>query len=264
MTNAKPKKRSAVWEAADALRRDIIDKADGEPLGSEDDLIAHYGVSRPTLRQAATIVSQENLLRVKRGVGGGYFACRPNSKAVAHVAAIYLRSRNTELREISDAIAPIRVELAKLAAGSTNVEARERLRVFVERETEQGPDQRYKDFLKAERVFGTLLGELSANKMISLFLDILYDFSAMLSLDEDVYISHPERVREYRKRRNAIAKAVLEGDEELAILTARRCGIVSAEWMRSDNNGVQTGELLGLLGPAPSENGGGGPHSRPL
>lgn len=245
MTNAKPKQRSTVLAVAEALRSDILNMADGEPLGLEETLIARYGVSRPTLRQAALILGQENLLRVKRGMRGGYFACRPDSRAVARVAAVYLHSRKTELWEIADAIAPIRVELAKLAASSNNPEARERLRAFVEREFRQGPDQRYKDFLRSERVFGTLLGELGGNTMIGLFLEILYDLSAMLELDKNVYIQRPERVREYRARRNQIAQAVLDREEELAIVVARRCSEVASAWMHGDY-GDQARELLNL------------------
>src|SRR6516225_260222 len=113
-------KRSSVRRVADAIRRDALERTEGELLGSEDELILRYGVSRPTLRQAAALVAQENLLVVKRGVGGGYFVRQPDSKAVAHVAAVYLRSRRTAAEEIVRALAPIRIELTKLAAKSTD------------------------------------------------------------------------------------------------------------------------------------------------
>jgi GntR family transcriptional repressor for pyruvate dehydrogenase complex len=248
MTSTKPRTRSTVLAAVEALRNDILNMDDGQSLGLEQALIAHYGVSRPTLRKAAHIVAQENLLRVKRGPHGGYFACRPSSRGAARMAAVYLHSRKTTLREIIDAIAPIRVELAELAARSNNLEARERLGAFLEREHAQGPDQRYDDFLRCERIFGTLLGELSGNRLIGLFLEILYDFSAMLDLNKNAYIQHPERVREYRARRNQIAQAVLDREAELAVVVARRCGQVSGPWMHGDDVDQPT-ELLSLSDP---------------
>lgn len=226
------KRRSTVRAVADALRLDVIDRAHGDLVGSEDDLIERYGVSRPTLRQAAALISQEQLLEVRRGVGGGYFACRPNSRAVAHVAAVYLRSRRTRLVEILQAVQPIRVELAKLAARSRNQEARQRLRQFLEHEQRVDEAQiRYKDFVRAEREFGRLLGELSGNHVIALFFEILYDFSSMLRGTDDLYHDHPERVIETRSKRNRLAAAILEGDEEIAVVAAKRCSLGVVEEM---------------------------------
>jgi DNA-binding FadR family transcriptional regulator len=233
---ARPKRRSTVRRVADAIRRDALDRAEGELLGSEDDLILKYGVSRPTLRQAAALVAQENLLVVKRGVGGGYFARRPDSKAVAHVAAVYLRSRRTRAEEIIRALAPIRIELTKLAAKSTDEGAKMRLRRFLEQETHSEQDS-YGDFLRSEREFGRLVSDLSGNHVVSLFMEILYDCSGMLSKDEDLLRNHPERVIDYRAKRNRAAEALLDGDEEMAVLAATRCAAAAAEWMMSDLEG---------------------------
>jgi GntR family transcriptional repressor for pyruvate dehydrogenase complex len=228
-------KPSAVRAAADALRRDAIDKDDGELLGAEEDLIRRYGVSRPTLRQAAALVAQENLLKVKRGVGGGYFASRPDSKAVAHMAAVYLRTRHTRVSELIGALAPLRIELAKLAAGGDNAAAREEMRQFLAADLEIPDDQiRYRDFLRTEKVFGRILGELGGNKVIALYLDILYDFSGMLGRGEDIYVNRPDRVNEYRDKRNRLAAAIIEGDVELAIVAARRCAMVAQDWILED------------------------------
>jgi DNA-binding FadR family transcriptional regulator len=226
---------SAVREAADALRRDAIDRADGELLGAEEELIRRYGVSRPTLRQAAALVAQENLLRVKRGVGGGYFASRPDSRAVAHMAAVYLRTRQTQVSDVIRAVEPIRIELAKLAAAGDNAAAREELRQFLAHEREVPNEQlRYRDFLRSEREFGRILGEMSGNKVISLFLQILYDFSGMLGRNEDIYINRPHRVGEYREKRNRLAEALIEGDVELSVVAAKRCAMNAADWLLED------------------------------
>ena len=246
------RKPSAVRAAADALRRDAIDREDGELLGAEEDLIRRYRVSRPTLRQAAALVAQENLLRVKRGVGGGYFVSRPDSRAVAHMAAVYLRTRQTRVSEVIGAIAPIRIELAKLAAAGDNAEGREEMRQFLAKDRETPDDQiRYRDFLRSELDFGRILGEMGGNRLISLFLDILYDFSGMLGRGEDIYINRPDRVNEYRDKRNRLAEAIIEGDVELSIVAARRCALAAQDWILQDLGRQSTSSaFLHLAGEA--------------
>ena len=52
----------------------------GRFLGSEDELLLRFGVSRPTLRQAAKMVANDRLITVRRGTGGG--VCWANANGV--------------------------------------------------------------------------------------------------------------------------------------------------------------------------------------
>src|SRR5579885_2375590 len=79
---------SAVEVAAGALRGAALACADGERIGSEEDVLERIGVSRPTLRQAARLLESEELLVVRRGVKGGFFARRPTTDAVARMASV--------------------------------------------------------------------------------------------------------------------------------------------------------------------------------
>jgi len=51
----------------------VLAAKEGALIGSEESLIADLGVSRSTLRQAARLLEREGLLRVKRGINGGYY-----------------------------------------------------------------------------------------------------------------------------------------------------------------------------------------------
>ena len=235
MGRTKEKAPSAVKLAAQTLRAMSMAAEDGAFLGSEDELVAKLAISRPTLRQAVAQVAQEHLVSIRRGVGGGYFASSPNSMTVARMAAIYLQKDHARLDEVISAVAPIRSEIARLATRNIDDEARQALEEFLDKERSlSAGDVSYRTFLKSEREFARLLGAASKNSVLNLFLGILYDFAALLGTDEDVYINRPERVDLYRSYRNRMAEAILDGDEELAVIATRRCSTVVTKWMMED------------------------------
>ena len=206
----------------------------GDLIGSEDQLVTAFAVSRPTLRQAAALVAQEQLLRVTRGVGGGYFARRPESHAVAHIAAIYLQSRHTTLAEIIRAIEPIQVEIGVLVAENRDPDVIEKLRAFQARDSELEHEGGYREYLRSEREFSQLLGGACNNSVLALFLDTLNELCASLGPDEDVYRNRPDRVHTYWTRRHQLLAALIDGDAEMASMCARRCARLITTWMVED------------------------------
>jgi GntR family transcriptional repressor for pyruvate dehydrogenase complex len=236
-----PHTASAVQRTAAALRALALEMADGEFMGSEESLMVKLGVSRPTLRQATTLVAQEQLISTRRGVNGGYFATVPSSVSVARMAAIFLRSRNTRLTDMVRAVEPIRAELARLASRQPDKALRQRLEQFLEHDRDQEP-RNYRAFLRAERELGRVLGEAADNVLLSLFLTIVYDLVALVQHDEDVYVNRPERVERYRELRNRMVEAIIDGDEELAILSTRRCTAVVTDWIHEDLHAREGGQ----------------------
>lgn len=231
-----PKGRdSAVDQAAAALRIYALSQESGAFLGSEEDLIEKLGVSRPTLRQASARVVQEHLITIRRGVGGGYFAQLPGSLSVSRMAALYLMSRNAGLPEITAAMKPLRAEVAMRAARNEDPAMREQLNRFVsDAADEHDSAHAYREFLKSERDFGRILGRMSNNAVLTLLIEILYDFASHLNRDQDVLINRPDRVRQYRQLRTRLASAILEGDVEVAELSSHRCSDLIEQWMHRD------------------------------
>lgn len=241
------KRGSAVARVASKIREDTLKLADGELLGSEEDMIKRYEVSRPTLRQAASLVVQEQLLAVRRGVGGGYFARAPEADAVSRMAALYLKFHHADLAEILAAFMPVRVELAHYAASSTDEKARQELRAFLDHEDSLAEYQSFRDFITGERRFNHLLGDLSSNKVLALFMEILLDLSAMIDRSEDMYRNRPDRVEALRRERNNLGRAILDSDEEVAAIIARRCSRLSSEWLKEDRHGkARSADVIAL------------------
>jgi len=220
---------SAVRRVAQQIRGDILASPPGQMLGSEDDLLARYRVSRPTLRQAASLLAQEQLLIVKRGVGGGYFSRHPDTSGVAHSAAVYLMAHSTTIGEILQAVGPIKGELAILASRNRDPELHAALREFAEADM-PADENLYRAFLRSERAFSRILSLMAGNKVLALFLDTLYDFCAELPPEQDVYRNHPSRIREYWSARGEMIRAILAGDEEIAAVFAKRCAEMVTRW----------------------------------
>lgn len=228
---------SRVLAIARALRNDALRKPEGSLIGSEEELVERYGVSRPTLRQAASLVAQEQLVYVRRGVGGGYFTRRPDSRSVAHMASIYFRARKATMEEVITAVEPIRAEICRLAARSDNADAKKRLARFIklQRDAELGVDTAsYKAFLVALREFGGLTAELSANEPLALFQSILYDFCGHVRRDDDLFAGNIERMSLYHSNMLQLGDAIVAGDEQLAVLAGGRGARLLTQWLTQD------------------------------
>ena len=204
--------------AADRLRERIMELEEGAYLGSEDDLSRFLGVGRHTLRQTARLLEHERLLKVKRGVRGGYYAIRPDVDAVADAAAIYLRSRSSPAPDLF-AAAVLDVELARLAAVSENEDARARL-ADLERRLRGAPVTDRNLLAELEQEFRDCMFALAGNAFIELMLRIharLAHRPPRLSQADD-----PQRSRDHQERRARLAAAILDRDPDMAMLIARR------------------------------------------
>lgn len=239
---------SAVSRVAAKIREDAVKLADGELLGSEEDLVNRYGVSRPTLRQAASLVVQEQLLAVRRGVGGGYFAREPEAHAVSRMAALYLKFHHANLSEILAAFMPVRVQLAHSAANNPDEECRKEMAEFLEIEDSIEEYGSFREFATAERRFNYLLGQLGDNKVLALFMEILLDLSALVDRSDDIYRNRRDRVEALRRERNSLGRAILDADEEVAVVIARRSSRMSSEWLKEDRQGHATSaDVIALM-----------------
>jgi len=227
-----PQLSATLRQVVETLRGESLQCAEGELLGSEDELLARYKVSRPTLRQAAALVGQEQLLQVRRGVGGGYIARRPTSRAVTHMAAIFLRTRDAGLDELRQAMAPIRAELARLAATNLDDASRQALQDFLQREAAAANVEGggFRAFARSEREFGQLLGAASGNNVLSLFLNILFDLAANVPPEHDVLVGRPDRVAAYREHRARLVEAIIGGDPNVAELLSNRTSELYQQW----------------------------------
>src|SRR3546814_679152 len=146
---------TAVERVAKTLRQLSMKARPGEFLGSEPDMMAQLGCSRPTFRQATKLVVQEQLLDARRGARGGLYAAQPQASAVARVASIYLNTRNLSQADLVQAFLPSSMEAARLAALCEDPTLRQKFDSFWRR-PEEPPASDRKRAVSGKSVAGTV------------------------------------------------------------------------------------------------------------
>lgn len=84
------------------IRRQIVrgELCEGDALLPESALMAQYGVSRPTLREAFRVLETEALIKIKRGAHGGAQVQSPSGEVAARYAALVLQYRGTATSDL--------------------------------------------------------------------------------------------------------------------------------------------------------------------
>src|SRR5688572_17827060 len=94
---------------ADSLRERILSQefADGDYLPKQEDLVAEYRVSLPSVREALRVLETEGLVTVQRGKIGGSIVHVPRAGKVAYMLGLVLESRLVDVDDVVLAMSQI-------------------------------------------------------------------------------------------------------------------------------------------------------------
>jgi GntR family transcriptional repressor for pyruvate dehydrogenase complex len=90
--------------AADLRQRVLRSTETDTPLPRQEDLIAEYGVSGPSIREALRILEAEGLITVRRGKFGGAFVHKPNWASAAFAMALSMQGQGITLADLAESI----------------------------------------------------------------------------------------------------------------------------------------------------------------
>jgi DNA-binding FadR family transcriptional regulator len=154
---------------AAGLRHRIVrgELAEGDALPNETELMSHFRVSRPTVREALRILESESLIAVKRGAGGGPRVTLPDAGATARHAALVLQIQGTTLEDVFEARTIIEPAAVRLLAKRQPPGALAKLRECHEDERRAIGD-RVAYPLAAARFHEQII-ELAGNRTLTLF-----------------------------------------------------------------------------------------------
>jgi GntR family transcriptional repressor for pyruvate dehydrogenase complex len=188
---------------ADRLRARILGAGlqPGDPLASEPELIAGYGVARATVREALRLLESDGIIEIRRGRGGGILVRQPDLKQSSRSTGLLLAMRGTTLRELFDFRLLVEPEAARAAA--------ERATVAERRHLSELAAGKWQPDLSPAVEFHNAIGRLCHNDLLMVSIATLAQEFRWHAPDEA--LSPPETAGTDRAHR-AIARAIRDGD----------------------------------------------------
>jgi DNA-binding FadR family transcriptional regulator len=170
--SAQPQSRAASIIAAQ-LRRRIIrgELTEGDVLPSESELLAEFGVSRPTLREAIRVLESESLVVVKRGSRGGIEVSVPRTETAAHYAGLLLEYRHATTADVFAAAAAIEAPCVAMLARKRTAADLKRLQASVDSEREARDNPRL--LLELQNEFHRMVIDMAGNQTLKVLSDVL-------------------------------------------------------------------------------------------
>jgi DNA-binding FadR family transcriptional regulator len=104
------------------LREDILEGrlSEGDSLPRQEDLLATFNVSPPSVREALRILETEGLITVRRGNVGGAVVHLPTDSRISYMLSLVFQSRRTPLKDVVSALNHLEPLCAAICAERTD------------------------------------------------------------------------------------------------------------------------------------------------
>src|SRR3954468_2445443 len=149
----------------------------GDRIGTEQELAAEFGVSRPTLREGLRLLASSHLIRVGRGRAGGIFVARTPgegmSRNVSESISMMLATESVSLHQLLDARMFLEVPLAGLAAANATDATAAELQRAIDDAAGHAPGA--PAFNAADTRFHQILARAAGNELLLSFTDWILD-----------------------------------------------------------------------------------------
>lgn len=162
---------------AGTLRRMVVEGQlkDGDFLPNEAELMAHFGVSRPTLREAVRVLESERLVEVRRGSRTGARVRVPGPEVVARPAGLLLELSGATIADLLTAKSAIEPMAARLLAETGTTEAFDELEQMLE--ALATVDHQSDRLAESTGAFHLRVVQLSGNATLSIVAGMLHEIT---------------------------------------------------------------------------------------
>lgn len=162
---------------ARTLRQMVVDGTlkDGDFLPNEPELMTHFGVSRPTLREAVRVLESERLVEVRRGSRTGARVRVPGPEIVARPAGLLLELSGATIADVLVARSAIEPVAARLLATSGKAKGFDELDTILAEDISTSQEAAH--FASATAHFHRRLVELSGNATLGMIAGMLHEIT---------------------------------------------------------------------------------------
>jgi DNA-binding FadR family transcriptional regulator len=162
---------------AKKIEREIIESRwpVGTVYASEVDLVERFGVSRAVLREATKILQQHQVVAPKSGRGGGLVVTAPDHNGVSRSVALLMAYEKVSFSELCETRLVLELDCIRVAAQRLDDEGKARLLQSGQQRpwrTNETPARSATD-----SDFHVILAELTGNRMLKLFIEVITDLS---------------------------------------------------------------------------------------
>lgn len=162
---------------AGTLRRMVVDGQlkEGDFLPNEAELMAHFGVSRPTLREAVRVLESERLVEVRRGSRTGARVRVPGPEIVARPAGLLLELSGATIADVTIARSSVEPTVVRLLTEQGDTEVFDELDTMLAEYVPSG----YESGRMAETTgdFHLRMVELSGNATLAIIAGMLHEIT---------------------------------------------------------------------------------------
>lgn len=190
---------------AGTLRRMVVDGQlkEGDFLPNEAELMSHFGVSRPTLREAVRVLESERLVEVRRGSRTGARVRVPGPEIVARPAGLLLELSGATIADVMTARSGIEPMAVRLLTESGNTAAYDELERTLAEDVPVGWDTGRLAETTGE--FHRRMVELSGNATLNIMAGMLHEITvrhtafAMSESNPPSKADYEKLMRSYRR-----------------------------------------------------------------
>ncbi|MDP9028181.1 MAG: FCD domain-containing protein [Actinomycetota bacterium] len=216
----------------DAIRLGVLEA--GARLPSETVLAEQFNVSPLTLREALALLRDRDLVKTRRGRGGGTFVLASTRKSDEHLSEVLRAMSSQEMQDLGDHRAAVSAAAARLAASRALDEDLEQLRRSL---TSFDPDGTIGELRRADCRFHIEVAVAAQSPRLteaemSLWTQVgdLVWYAVAFGERMRVVEEHAEILRAIEQRDASAAHrlALLHADDETRRLLAHRVRVISA------------------------------------
>ncbi|NIY78394.1 MAG: FadR family transcriptional regulator [Rhodobacteraceae bacterium] len=215
-----PSRRSRPLRVAEAIKDWVVKRGlqPGDRLPGEAELIARFGMSKGTIREAMRLLQAQGLIETKTGPGGGSFVGEVSRDRASALLANYFYFRDVTVADIYQVRIALEPELAASLAGRLSAEQLAELEEIMQDYAGPAADaeEERRQHVASLR-FHARLSDFGQNALLGFFIGFMAQILTDLTVYKKLYATPNEDLwRQGRDHQLDLMRALRDGDAEAA------------------------------------------------